>query len=471
MFANMSTTALLGDPTDPADLTMDVLEQTPAALGAAATTSTTELTVKLLLKGVDARQLWVNLVGMTFLKPFGLDDPDSYMAANEADVARIKRDNPQLKDARFLTPVSGRPKTFVMSGALLAPIGYEVTKNNAVSLQMSPDYIGSPFYPDDATVSYSTERGRSNSMLSDVIVGGGMVESFAFGGLSPPKNQSGGLHVHLPATIEPFSLSKAVAVSSAGPSSALSQHGPHGAINVARLAPRSNYWAVTSSEIPGPQKASTYKLGDGGNIDNSGVLAMFQRGARRLVWVINTGSSLPKDVDFCSLTFLDHDVTKHLENQLQSLFGFWHVDDVGEFLSRNQVFKGEELLPILCTLQGLRDVGKPAVMSKTLTVLANDWWGIKGGYEATVILVYIDKCTDFEEQLPAGTQGELLKGILGAFHRFPHYLPVFQNFGEATALTHAQVNLLAAQAEYSVRQNRLLFEKLFDFARSERGQR
>lgn len=36
-----------------------------------------------------------------------------------------------------------------MSGALLGPTGYKATKDNVVSLQMSPDLIGSPFYPNN----------------------------------------------------------------------------------------------------------------------------------------------------------------------------------------------------------------------------------------------------------------------------------------------------------------------------------
>lgn len=39
--------------------------------------------------------------------------------------------------------------TKVMSGALLGPTGYKATKDNVVSLQMSPDFVGSPFYPND----------------------------------------------------------------------------------------------------------------------------------------------------------------------------------------------------------------------------------------------------------------------------------------------------------------------------------
>jgi len=208
-------------------------------------------------------------------------------------------------------------------------------------------------------------------------------------------------------------------------------------------------------------------MGDGGNIDNSGVLAMLQRGASRIVWVVNTGSSLPTDVDFCTLTSADTSVTKDLEYQFQSLFGYWEFDDLGEFLSQNQVFAKEDLLPVVCELQRLRDSGKPAVASKTLAVLANDWWGIRGQYEATVLIVYIDRCTDFEQELPGDTQRDLLRGYWGHFHRFPHYLPAFQNGGEATALSPAQVNLLAAQAEYSVRQNRHLFESLFNAVGSE----
>eukprot|EP00930_Biecheleria_cincta_P022227 TRINITY_DN16265_c0_g1_i1.p1 TRINITY_DN16265_c0_g1~~TRINITY_DN16265_c0_g1_i1.p1 ORF type:complete len:731 (-),score=110.78 TRINITY_DN16265_c0_g1_i1:288-2414(-) len=461
MFAKMDAKELLGKETSPSSLSMQALQQPPAPLIAAVTNEHTPIARQLLRDGIEYPQLWVKSVAKAILAPFGLDAADSYMAADEASVKRIKAHNPELKDATFLTPAKDRPKTFVMGGAILAPVGYTATKGNVVDLQMSPDYIGSPFYPDDDHVTYPSQTGRGNTEHL-AIVGGGLVESFAFGGQEPEKGQDGGSSVTMPAPTEPFSLSKAVGVSSSGVSSALTQLSVFKG-TLAALSPQVDYWPVTSKHLPGPQPARTYTLGDGGNLDNSGLLAMLQRRANHIIYLINTGSPLPprETTDFCSMNdSIPADIGKTLENQLQAEFGLWKVDDFGEFLSRNQVFKTETLPPLLCELQKLKTAGKPAVARKRMKIQKNTWWGIDGGWDADIIFVYLDKSSDFESQLPADTVADLQKGSWGSFAYFPHYLPAFQNTGEGTALTGAQVNLLAPLGEYYVRENADMFRSL-----------
>ncbi|CAE8741107.1 unnamed protein product [Polarella glacialis] len=257
-----------------------------------------------------------------------------------------------------------------MCGSLLAPTGYLASKDNVVSLQMSPDYIGSPFYPDNNTVSYQPQSGRFGEALENQIVGGGFVESFAFGGQSPgTSGQRGGSNVSMFAPREAFSLSK--------------------------------------EELARPSEGepwSSFLLGDGGNIDNSGLL------------VISTGREIPKDVNLCNLTVVDSSLAKQLENQLRAAFGHWQEDDLGEFLSQNQVFKKEDLQP----------------NDSQYAQSTNDWWGICGGFEAKIIFIYLDKCADFVQKLPEETAQELQLS-------FPHYLPAFQNLGEATGLSTEQV--------------------------------
>ena len=54
------------------------------------------------------------------------------------------------------------------------------------------------------------------------------------------------------------------------------------------------------------------------------------------------------------------------------------------------------------------------VLRQKLPVLPNTWWGIQGGYDLDLVLVYLETCRDFEEQLPSETRQELAKGDRGA---------------------------------------------------------
>merc|ERR1711988_1020255 len=100
---------------------------------------------------------------------------DAYMVASESDKQRIISTNPQLKAAQFLMPRTDRPRAFVMGGTLFAPFGYEADGNSAVSLQMSPDYTGCPFYPNGSTVTYKRAGVLSCCAGSQMecLVGGG----------------------------------------------------------------------------------------------------------------------------------------------------------------------------------------------------------------------------------------------------------------------------------------------------------
>eukprot|EP00434_Breviolum_minutum_P005784 symbB.v1.2.005099.t1/scaffold234.1/size257806/18 len=372
MFSTLPVNHLLGASTKPSELTLANLEKPESALGTVGAVSSMAIAKKLVKAGIEPQELWVNTISKAILEPFGLHDLDSYMAADQASVREIRQRNPHLKDAKFLTPAPGRPKMFVMSGALLGPTGYKATKDNVVSLQMSPDFVGSPFYPND----------------EPSLVGGGFVESFAFGGLG--GQQCWGF-LRLDAGSFPWHFKS-------------SQTEPQArtCCFVARLSctdtkhSRSDYWAIPSPRFDKQQSASTYLLGDGGNIDNSGLLALLQRRARRIILVVSSGSALPDDVDFCTVPSLSPDVAKRLENQLQANFGFWKEDDIGEFLTRNQVFRKDQLLPLLCQLQSLKKLGKPTVAKRKLKVLANSWWGIDGGFDVELLVVYLDKCKDFE---------------------------------------------------------------------------
>lgn len=456
----------LGNSTKPEELNLDKLAELPPRALATATAETTKIATEMWWKSVSKQNLWIYTMGEALLQPFGLDGKDTYMASDQASAEQIKKTNPRLKNATFLTPAPGRPRVLVMSGSILAPVGYEAEVSTVVSLQMSPDISGSPFWPDRSGVDYKSENWRSNPVLSGRAVGGGFVETFAWGGSSPRNSTlEAPAKETMRAPLEPLSLARAVGISSAGPASALTQIGPHGSLNVAKLTPKGNVWPILSQGIKnivanGDQGAATYTLGDGGNIDNSGILAMLQRKASRIIWLINTGATIPDTSKVCNVDRLSTDVAASIDSQITDKFGYYKENGLGAFLTHNQVFNATDLPPIMCELARLRDDGKPVITQKTLRIQRNDWWGVQEGSGVQILFVFNERCGEFIDKLPQETKDELARGSWGSFSRFPRYWPVLQNAGEATGLTPSQTNLLAAHADYVVLREKDAFAKI-----------
>merc|ERR1712187_752829 len=73
------------------------------------------------------------------------------------------------------------------------------------------------------------------------------------------------------------------------------------------------------------------------------------------------------------------------------------------------------------------------------------------------MLVYLEKSSNFEQSLPDDTRSELMKGAHGKFAKFPMYDTAIGD------LRACQINLLAAQAEYSLRENKV---ELLEFCKA-----
>lgn len=464
MFANRSTEDLLGSPTQPEDLTLDALEEEASAMGSAATTNTEKIAAELVAHGANPHSLWQETMGKAFLEPFGLNSM-SFMAADAAAVKRIRAANPQLGNSPFLTPQPGKPRAFVMSGALLAPLGYKASSSNVVSFQVSPDFTGSPFRPDGGPVSYVSTHGDTGP-LDDVVVGGGFVETFAFGGPPPFKvsNETEGLTAQITDPTLPFTLADAVGISSAAFAGHVTNLRSIGRLSPATAVPKVNIWPVQPFAAPDESEPAdkpamrTYTMGDGGNVENTGLLAMLQRRVPRVAWWINTDTALSDVVDFCEgAPTGDKWPAGLVTNQLYDKFGFGSL--ASEFYAHNQVFKQEELPKVLCEFQTLAKAGRPMVVRKTFEVVPNAWWGIEAS-SVDLVMVYNARCSSFVDALPDETKEEL-DADSGKFEHFPYFRTMFQNgpLG-ATTLTDAQVNLLAAHAEFAVQQNAAMFKDL-----------
>lgn len=451
MFASGTTIDLLGGQAVPSNLSMQVLRQPPPPLGKGITRRMVSFFEQII--GLPA-DYWCRVVGKLFLEPFDLD-ADALLAGSLADVARIQAANPLLRHQAFLVPREDRPKVFVMAGTLVAPQGFLMNTSSA-SFQMSPDFSGSPFYPFNQEVWYEPAHPGIRPHSLNLIVGGGLLESFAFGGAAP-DDQNSGQTVSVPIPQRHLYLRDMIGISSWAPGASALTHFVTGVLD-----PLFGYWPVISEPFSGSPGGKPYRFGDGGLLDNTAILQMLQRGATRILsLLVFTGTDvLTETVDICKVPpSYDFSSPQVAAYSFTGLFGYC-VDLPNQACSTEQVFRREALQSILCEFQTQRRAGIPAVVKRKLLVLPNSKWGIRAG-SVEVVFWYVLPVASFAAQLPADTQAELAKGTKGSFPEFPNMATMFVNPPDPIRYKSEQVNLLAALADYVIHNSKTTIETLF----------
>jgi len=255
----------------------------------------------------------------------------------------------------------------------------------------------------------------------------------------------------------PFSLMDAVGISSAMFASTASRVGFSQIIT-----PKQQYAGIASGDLA-QQPTRQFQFGDGGDLDNLGVLPMVQSGATKLVSLINTVTPLAStsELDLCDVpagTDLSQAKSNSASSNLGALFGFSTGVPEDEYYANNHVFASEEYAPLLCKLQTLRDAGRPAIVATNHTTIENTWWNIPAGRSVEVLWVYLERISEFADQLPQETQAEIAKGDQGIFRNYPFYATMLNNPPELPSLTTSQVNLLASHFEFAVNSTAELFK-------------
>ena len=450
-------------------------------------------------------------MGQTFLEPFDLyqlADPfdassvwkQSFFSLDAKTVQDIKNRNlgsPTISDSVFDTvrsESSAVPRPYLVVNACLigpadlAPFDTE----SPVGMEYTPLYVGSAFSPFGSKVQY-----RPTTTL---LVGGGFVEPFAFGGPAPggvpsncPAPDSGHECTSLTPPSAPFTLADASGTSSSAFAGIveenLAQLVDHLKINVfekillellldyfksdvshlAQLAPEALYWPVTRSAL---EPSTVFSFGDGGILESYGLIRLLRRKLKTAVVFINAVTKLNVGYD-PSVAPTGNDI----DGNLPPLFGL-PVESMGTFTQNNRVFPKSEFTEVVEKLKMAKQAGKTVMASCVHTVAANGWWGIDGVHldsdgempqgvavesdqQVTILWVYNDRVKEWEDQLTqttfdAGDLGEITlseaieKGNPetgkpeGPFRLFPNYKTIGQNSEhELVELTAEQVNLLA----------------------------
>ena len=435
----------LGPITSPQNINMAGLATLPqTCLGYTATQTLSGAIVAGKLLGVPDDQLWIFAVGVNYFFPFGLfpyPNP-AYFSLDAATVADIHKRNSSLSGATFYTVRTDAPRPYlivnscILGPASLAPYWIE----SLVIFEYTPLYVGSPY---SLEVTYHDDFGPPQNRL----VGGGFIEPFAMGSSAPVAPPSGGL-ANVGSPPGPFSLVDASGTSSSAFVGEIEEL-------TSAISPQQPYWPVTNS---GGEPTEVYAFGDGGLLENLGLISLLLRQVETIVVFINTETKL-------SLSYVPTSppTGTDIDSDTPPLFGY----GTGA-MANNQVFAQSDFVTLVQNLQNAKKAGGAVMTTITHTVLENKWWGLAGGFKVTICWVYLDRAANWESQIgDLDVQAAIVAGNQvppsGPFRYFPNYLTIDEDPGvlpSLVSLTKEQVNLLADLTCWEVTENADTFKAL-----------
>lgn len=443
----------LGPITAPEHITLaSLIEALPTeCVGATATREISGVFNRNLLSGMPRDRVWCACVGELYFSSFGLYDPArptsfTLDAAHRDDILqRIPSLRPQdLHVARPLRPY------LIVNGTIVGLKGLlPLEEINPTTLEFTPIYSGSH---------YGWEvvfRARDRRWASHWL-GGSLSENVALGAAEAVSVDAAQTLAVYPRPERLFGLADASGTSS----SFLAGFAESLPFGLSETNPTLQIQPI----LPPDAKAETFHLGDGGVVENFGLLALMRRKVPRAIVFINT--AVPLDLDYDART--QTPTEKDLDPYLAPLFGLT-VKQVGVQTDANRVFRASEFVTVVEALQAARRAGGPVLARTRHDVQANVWWGVEGGWSIDVLWVYLEHSSDFEDAIgDKRVRDELdkrdrpLRMRQGRFAGFPHYSTSFHNGLDLVKLTPEQVKLLADFTCWTVLAASEVFHAMFD---------
>ena len=357
-------------------------------------------------------------------RPFTLD-----AAAREAIAARGHETGPLHVTRR------GADSPYLLVHATLNWPTEGVAAPHKVSFEYTPLYVGTPTLT-------SLEAGDQ-----PMRIGGGFLESFAFGCQAPPAapDADGLVAIELPDS--PFTLADAI-----GASSAFST-----ADRDLRRYPHRACWPITGvCDAP----TTSHVFSDGGDLENFGIIPLLRRGVRHIVVFINTVWPLSLDLDPSGGWPQDPSENQRvIDPFLAPLFG-----QTSARFPHNCVFPEDDFAALVAGLQAAKREGRTVMTTLTHQVRTNAWWGVTGGWKVRICWVYNGRVPAWEAVLPRLVAQAIDAGHdtppAGPFAHFPHYATQGQNAGCLIRLTEGQTNLLSHLSCWNVTSNASVLREL-----------
>jgi hypothetical protein len=390
-------------------------------------------------RGVPADRLWARAIGALIFEPFGLGDlPPRGFSWTPAWLEKVVlAGNPGLAASDFaLVNPGGRPFHIVNATLFYPPA--------ATRGPFRPGRDAGP-YPFEATPittgippAFPYQGAPVPGQPTSRDLGGGWVDPFAWGGDAPATPPTGN-RISLATPSRLLALSDLASTSGAAFVGPLIETFGSQFSWLEDLVPVYRYWPVLDTGT-GRDGAWPYIVGDGGNLEDTGIAALLRRRVPRIIAFVNAERSLALD------SLLDQVI---IDGQVPPLFGLapaapgqpyrpYPADATSPFRF-DQVFPAARFEELLHGLwDGHRSGGSAICQQTSLPVLPCPRLGVAGGFTVDVLWVYTNPVTSWKAALHESVRFnmDVLHHI--EFRTFPNYDTILQ-----LRLTPQQVNLLA----------------------------
>ena len=458
----------------PSNLTLEYLADLPAGCMADATTYNFigEVAAKAAGDIFDKEELfstvWEEVVDEAIFRPRGIASKSrAALSAKAAEDARAR--SPNLAAYPFVWPRRLDAVPFpISSGTLLGPVAlspYARHNRSFTIVQHTPIYSGNPY---TSTVTYNSQDGCDDDdhcvTATDSVRVGGLFSAYAYGADVPPRNASlaPGQHTGELAVLAPkdgATVQRAAAMSSMAPAAWFANESPE-------------LLGVTLSEeyayAPDAPAASArlFYTGDGGVLENNGLIPLLQRGLDRVVVFANTLTPLADRAAWDPAARAP--TASDIDANIPALFGIVVEDApsvidvaVGTDYSSIQVFRPEDFPAFAAQLQDSLAAGGGAIADATLETVANAAHGVVGGRAVRLGFCMFAIPTVAANFVAALANEDVKQAVAdaadgkGGFANFPAYDTFTQ-----MSLSGEQAFLLLSYTSFLVRDNAAWFEAM-----------
>ena len=259
----------LGPVLSPEDLTKNHLQQTDRnSLAHTIANSILLDDIVLNMVRLAGDETVSRMLGDIFLSSFGLDALRRFFTYDQKGVSLILKHNPHMKVSDLYQTRPGRPLPIV-SSLLLRPDNSPPLPTR-IPVETTPLYVGvRPVF-----------RGAGSNGRD---IGGGYIEPFGFDSDAPDEqpSETKRVRVRLGATRHRYTLSDLMGSSCAAPAEILTQAG----LNFIGF-PEFRYWPLVGV---GAVAAKEYEVGDGGILENLGIMPLLARKVENIIVAIHRG--------------------------------------------------------------------------------------------------------------------------------------------------------------------------------------
>jgi hypothetical protein len=387
--------------------------------------------------GIDL--IWNYAIGRLILEPYGLNDevPVAINSKHSEDLSKL---NPDISYPLYLP--DNMP--FWICNTTL----------------MLYDNIQYPYTVVPLTPLYS---GMVNKVGSDNIMGGYLLDNYAFGNssfedgtiLEDSESSCSVTNITLTQKGNIRQLSDMIGTSSTAYAKMfydtleinkeLKDLLP---LDSKELIPKYNIWGKNDSSVNNLFSVEA-NLGDGVFSDNSGIISLLARGVKHIIAFANVETRL-------------EDYNIKYDSTIRNLFNATDNSSTN-ILNDSQVFNTSDYVnTILPQFQTTNNSGGPTFARAQLEVLKNSEYGVTGNYVVDILIILLQPASRFINQLKDEIKNEIttiptdVASKPGLFNYFPNYKTLFQNvnFGGIT-LTLEQINLLSTYTEWCLLQPEL----------------